>query len=89
MDCSLSFLEHVIYLSLTSSFHLPLKVKDKHLVVVEIRDLDGAPNGLFNTATATITVGDVNDNPPTFTKASVSASLEQARLDVTCFVTVE
>uniref|UniRef100_A0A673XT23 Desmocollin 2 like n=1 Tax=Salmo trutta TaxID=8032 RepID=A0A673XT23_SALTR len=35
-------------------------------VTVEIRDMDGAKNGLFNTATATITLLDINDNPPTF-----------------------
>jgi len=41
-------------------------------VVVEIKDMGGAVNGLFNTGTATITVGDINDNAPTFTKTSVS-----------------
>lgn len=41
-------------------------------MVVEIKDMDGAVNGLFNTGTATITVGDINDNAPTFTKTSVS-----------------
>lgn len=35
--------------------------------------MEGAVTGLSNTATATITVGDINDNPPTFTKVSVSA----------------
>lgn len=40
--------------------------------MVKIQDLDGASNGLFNTGTATIIVGDANDNPPTFTKPSVS-----------------
>lgn len=34
--------------------------------------MDGTARGLSNTATATIMVGDVNDNPPTFTKPSVS-----------------
>lgn len=32
----------------------------------------GASNGLFNTGTATIVVGDINDNPPTFLKTPVS-----------------
>lgn len=49
------------------------KTKDTHMVTVEIRDLKGAPKGLSNTATATITLGDINDNPPTFTQTSVSA----------------
>lgn len=42
------------------------------MVTVQIKDMDGAINGLFKTGTATITVGDINDNPPTFTKTSVS-----------------
>lgn len=50
-----------------------LKVKDKHMVIVQIKDLNGAPNGLSNTATATITLTDINDNPPTFKSTSVSA----------------
>jgi len=70
---------HVAY-CLTFSFYLNVvlpmllfKAKDKHLVTVMIKDLNGAVNGLYNTATATITLSDVNDNPPTFTKTSVSA----------------
>lgn len=34
--------------------------------------MDGAVSGLFNTATATIAVADINDNPPTFPQTSVS-----------------
>lgn len=34
--------------------------------------MDGAAKGLANTGVVTILVGDVNDNPPTFTKPSVS-----------------
>ncbi|XP_062260030.1 desmocollin 2-like protein [Platichthys flesus] len=60
---------------------LDREVKDKHLVTVEIRDLQGAVTGLFNTATATIEVGDINDNPPTFTKASYTASVEENAQD--------
>lgn len=42
------------------------------MVTVQIKDMDGAVNGLSNTGTATITLDDINDNPPTFTKTSVS-----------------
>ncbi|XP_030017235.1 desmocollin 2-like protein [Sphaeramia orbicularis] len=54
---------------------LDREVKDKHMVTVQITDLDGAPGGLFNTGTATITLSDINDNPPTFTKTSYAASV--------------
>ncbi|XP_019963162.2 desmocollin 2-like protein isoform X1 [Paralichthys olivaceus] len=56
---------------------LDREVKDKHEVIVEIKDMFGADNGLFKTGTATITVGDINDNPPTFTKASYEANVKE------------
>ncbi|XP_071382834.1 desmocollin 2-like protein [Centroberyx affinis] len=56
---------------------LDREVKDKYLVTVQIKDMDGAANGLSNTATATIMLGDINDNPPTFTKASYDATIEE------------
>ncbi|TNN61086.1 Desmocollin-3 [Liparis tanakae] len=56
---------------------LDRELKDKHLVVVEIKDMDGAVTGLFNTGTATITVGDINDNAPTFSKTSYTADVKE------------
>lgn len=41
-------------------------------MTVKIQDMAGASSGLVNTGTATIVVGDINDNPPTFLKTSVS-----------------
>uniref|UniRef100_A0A3Q2EI33 Desmocollin 1 n=2 Tax=Cyprinodon variegatus TaxID=28743 RepID=A0A3Q2EI33_CYPVA len=58
----------------TVSNKLDRETKDKHMVTVEIRDLKGAPNGLSNTATATITLNDINDNPPTFRETSFKAT---------------
>lgn len=55
----------------------PPQTKDKYLVTVKIQDMAGASSGLFNTGTATIVVGDINDNPPTFEKASVSGQHTQ------------
>ncbi|KAM4728062.1 desmocollin 2-like protein [Anableps anableps] len=54
----------------TISNRLDRETKDTHMVTIEIRDLKGAPNGLSNTATATITLKDINDNPPIFTQKS-------------------
>lgn len=44
----------------------PTQAQDKVFVNIEIRDMGGKPNGLFNTGTVVITLTDVNDNPPTF-----------------------
>nr|XP_040027754.1 LOW QUALITY PROTEIN: desmocollin 2 like [Gasterosteus aculeatus aculeatus] len=65
----------------TATNTLDREVKDKHLVVVEIRDMDGAVSGLFNTATATIAVGDINDNPPTFPQTSYTASIAENEME--------
>lgn len=45
---------------------LDREAQDKVYAGVEIRDMGGAPNGLFNRGTAVISLTDVNDNPPTF-----------------------
>ncbi|KAM9845093.1 desmocollin 2-like protein [Aulostomus maculatus] len=60
---------------------LDREVKDKYNVVVQIKDMDGAVNGLSSTGTAVITVGDINDNPPTFTKASYDATIMENQSD--------
>lgn len=49
-----------------------LQTKDKYMVTVQIKDMMGEDKGLSNTGTATITLADINDNPPTFTTTSVS-----------------
>ncbi|NXC84302.1 CADH4 protein, partial [Cercotrichas coryphoeus] len=45
----------------------------QYIVIVQATDMEGNLNyGLSNTATAIITVTDVNDNPPEFTSSTVS-----------------
>ncbi|KAG5286764.1 hypothetical protein AALO_G00018500 [Alosa alosa] len=61
----------------TRTATLDREVKDKHFITVEIRDMNGAPNGLFNTATATILLEDINDNPPVFSKTSLSVNVKE------------
>lgn len=56
---------------------LDRETKDKHLVTVKIQDMEGAVKGLSNTGTATITLGDINDNPPTFKTTSYAASVKE------------
>ncbi|XP_038573882.1 desmocollin 2 like [Micropterus salmoides] len=59
----------------TATNTLDREVKEKHTVTVQIKDMDGAQNGLSTTGTATIALADINDNPPTFTKTSYEASV--------------
>ncbi|XP_048868200.1 desmocollin-3-like [Brienomyrus brachyistius] len=65
----------------TRTAHLDREVKDTHFVVVQIKDMNGAYNGLQSTATATIVLKDINDNPPTFKKSSFSVAVEENRMD--------
>ncbi|XP_028283599.1 desmocollin 2-like protein [Parambassis ranga] len=61
----------------TTTNTLDRETKDKHLVIVEIRDRDGAETGLATTGTATIMLTDINDNPPTFRETSYSVSVKE------------
>uniref|UniRef100_A0A3P9J7Q5 Desmocollin 2 like n=1 Tax=Oryzias latipes TaxID=8090 RepID=A0A3P9J7Q5_ORYLA len=56
---------------------LDREVKDKYTVIIELRDLKGAPRGLSTTGTATITLSDINDNAPTFRKTSYEATIKE------------
>ncbi|XP_054622112.1 cadherin-10-like isoform X3 [Dunckerocampus dactyliophorus] len=44
------------------------EVKEKYLVVIQAKDMAGQMGGLSGTTTVSITLSDVNDNPPRFTK---------------------
>uniref|UniRef100_A0A1A8PC63 Desmocollin 2 like n=2 Tax=Nothobranchius rachovii TaxID=451742 RepID=A0A1A8PC63_9TELE len=56
---------------------LDRETTDKHFVIVEARDREGAANGLFTTCTVTINLRDVNDNPPTFLKTPYKATIAE------------
>ncbi|KAJ8272791.1 hypothetical protein GJAV_G00093490 [Gymnothorax javanicus] len=64
-------------LILTKTPALDREVKDTHLVVVRIQDMDGDAKGLANSATATISLKDINDNPPTFLKKTHNAKIQE------------
>uniref|UniRef100_A0A8C5PQK6 Cadherin-4 n=1 Tax=Leptobrachium leishanense TaxID=445787 RepID=A0A8C5PQK6_9ANUR len=55
----------------------------QYTVVVTATDMDGSSNhGLSNTATAIITVADVNDNPPEFTSKMFFGEVAENRVEV-------
>lgn len=64
-------------------FSFPLQKVQQYMVIVQATDMEGNLNyGLSNTATAIITVTDVNDNPPEFTTSTVSSSTAALRHSV-------
>ncbi|OXB78445.1 UNVERIFIED_CONTAM: hypothetical protein H355_007475 [Colinus virginianus] len=55
----------------------------QYIVIVQATDMEGNLNyGLSNTATAIITVTDVNDNPPEFTTSTYSGEVPENRVEV-------
>nr|XP_015209376.1 PREDICTED: desmocollin-2-like isoform X1 [Lepisosteus oculatus] len=66
----------------TRSSSLDREVKDKYEIILEVRDMDGQPKSMFSTATATVVLDDINDNPPTFQQGSYNVKIEENKNDV-------
>lgn len=45
------------------------EMREEYLVVIQAKDMGGHMGGLSGTTTVTITLTDVNDNPPKFSKS--------------------
>ncbi|XP_073487613.1 cadherin-2 isoform X2 [Aquarana catesbeiana] len=55
----------------------------RYTLIIQATDMEGNPTyGLSNTATAVITVTDVNDNPPEFTSMTFYGEVPENRIDV-------
>uniref|UniRef100_H3A4X8 Cadherin-4 n=1 Tax=Latimeria chalumnae TaxID=7897 RepID=H3A4X8_LATCH len=55
----------------------------QYTIIVQATDMEGSLNhGLSNTATAIITVTDVNDNPPEFTTITFSGEVPENKVDI-------
>ncbi|XP_077591606.1 cadherin-6 [Stigmatopora nigra] len=56
------------------------EVKDKYQVVIQGKDMAGQMGGLSGTTTVSITLADVNDNPPRFTKTLYEFKVPESTL---------
>lgn len=45
------------------------EMREEYLVVIQAKDMGGHMGGLSGTTTVTITLTDINDNPPKFSKS--------------------
>ncbi|KAK2085187.1 Cadherin-8 [Saguinus oedipus] len=47
------------------------EAKEEYLVVIQAKDMGGHSGGLSGTTTLTVTLTDVNDNPPKFAQTTI------------------
>uniref|UniRef100_A0A8C5KY19 Desmocollin 2 n=1 Tax=Jaculus jaculus TaxID=51337 RepID=A0A8C5KY19_JACJA len=66
----------------TTSSQLDRELIETYVLKIKVQDMDGQFFGLQTTATCIITIGDVNDNLPTFTRTSYVTSVEENTVDV-------
>ena len=56
------------------------EMREEYLVVIQAKDMGGHMGGLSGTTTVTVTLTDVNDNPPKFSKSKTSRCALQMTL---------
>ncbi|XP_051984593.1 cadherin-7-like [Xyrauchen texanus] len=54
------------------------EARDQYLLVIQAKDMVGQMGGLSGTTTVTVTLMDVNDNPPRFTRKSYQFSVPES-----------
>ncbi|XP_057190568.1 cadherin-8 [Triplophysa rosa] len=53
------------------------EMREEYLIVIQAKDMGGHMGGLSGTTTVTITLTDINDNPPKFTKGSYEFNIPE------------
>lgn len=57
------------------------EMREEYLVVIQAKDMGGHMGGLSGTTTVTITLTDINDNPPKFSKSEWFQDLKCLKCD--------
>lgn len=55
------------------------EMREEYLVVIQAKDMGGHMGGLSGTTTVTVTLTDINDNPPKFSKSESFYDLEHSK----------
>lgn len=65
------------------------ETRDQYVLVIQAKDMVGQMGGLSGTTSVTVTLTDVNDNPPRFThsKTPCSRSASTASIEVVVYCT--
>ncbi|CAM5090118.1 unnamed protein product [Eretmochelys imbricata] len=66
----------------TLTSQLDREIIDKHIVLIEVRDMAGQPFGLCNTGTVVINVGDINDHAPYCGHSSYETKVQENQVNV-------
>lgn len=59
------------------------ETQEEFLVVIQAKDMGGHMGGLSGSTTVTVTLSDVNDNPPKFPQSKGSQPLDDPLLPIT------
>lgn len=57
------------------------EMREEYLVVIQAKDMGGHMGGLSGTTTVTITLTDINDNPPKFSKSKYLYSFPKSQIE--------
>lgn len=58
------------------------EMREEYLVVIQAKDMGGHMGGLSGTTTVTVTLTDINDNPPKFSKSEWLCDLSTCRVSL-------
>uniref|UniRef100_A0A671TCK1 Cadherin-8-like n=1 Tax=Sinocyclocheilus anshuiensis TaxID=1608454 RepID=A0A671TCK1_9TELE len=72
-----SILEGQPYFSIDQTTGMDREMREEYLVVIQAKDMGGHMGGLSGTTTVTVTLTDINDNPPKFSKGSYEFTIAE------------